>query len=299
MPPRERKQIEQYTDETVHRITARVRESKKALPRTAAAGKKKLKQKKAGARQKRKAAKASTAKETTEHQKLVQQVSEYMDEHHIGSKSAVKAFNKKKGFEGVTYNQVESYRRRLIEDPFGNKVLPEANLGTKILTDGEGDELVTWLIERNLSLDGKDRHGIEKKILVILAARQKARLLCAYRQGVHLSGYARRILRDQTVPREFFARFDARYSDRLSKKKKSKHDSKRARKATRDNSQKVEKSLYEECHFLPDENGKSLVGTMNPESGMLMRPIVDANGRFTEGPGNSRHVQWPRTAAAD
>jgi hypothetical protein len=48
MPPRERKQIVQYTDETVHRITARVREPKEAMPRTTAADKKKLKKKKAG-----------------------------------------------------------------------------------------------------------------------------------------------------------------------------------------------------------------------------------------------------------
>jgi hypothetical protein len=66
-----------------------------------------------------------------EHQKLVEQVSEYMDEQRktipdFGSKSAVKAFKKEKGFEDVTYNQVESYRRRLIEEPAAQKAAREA-----------------------------------------------------------------------------------------------------------------------------------------------------------------------------
>ena len=59
----------------------------------------------------------------------------------------------------------------------------------------------------------------------------------------------------------------------LKKKIKSNMDSARAHKATAANRDKVKKSLFDELHVLPDENGASLVGKPNPyNEGRPVRP---------------------------
>ena len=78
-----------------------------------------------------------------------------------------------------------------------------------------------------------------------------------------------------------------RQADELKKGRPSNFNEKRAKKAKFSNAKKMltegDRSLYHELTLLPDQNGVSLVGTVHPATGNIIRPIIDPkNGEFTK-----------------
>ena len=169
-----------------------------------------------------------------------------------------------------------------------------ANAGNRMLTHEEEEELVEWIIEKNLKLDGADTAEIGEKVLVILKARKVVLRALKSRRGQPLSTCAKMALNNQQVGADFFRGLRDRHGKRIKTGRSSNIDLKKAKKATYANAKKLlttgSHSLYRELTELPDENGKPLVGTVHPVSGKIIRPIIDPNtGEFTPyaGPGTS------------
>ena len=247
---------------------------------------------KAGSWHKKRAGQQLNRYESEERDKEIMRAVGYMKEHGVGAKMAVK----RRGLAamGLTHSHVSCCRGRLLAsgtspssaaEPMSPLLAKTAarNQGNRLLTDGEESQLVTWLVQNNKEMNGKDRPDFEAEILDVLRGRRLALRQQKFRIGEQLSQKAKDALSDQKVSRSFFTGFEAQYADELKKKRKSNVDASRAHKATKANADKVFKSLYKELLYLPDEDGKSLVGTPNPyNEGRPIRPIIDEQGRFTE-----------------
>ena len=169
-----------------------------------------------------------------------------------------------------------------------------ANAGNRLLTHEEEDELVEWIVEKNLKLDGPDTAQIGEKVLVILKARQVVLRALKSRRGQPLSTHAKAALKKRCVGGDFFRGLRERHGDHIKTGRSSNIDLKKAKKATFANAEKMltkgSHSLYRELTELPGEDGKPLVGTTHPVTGKIIRPIIDpTTGEFTpyDGPGTS------------
>ena len=83
------------------------------------------------------------------------------------------------------------------------------NQGNRLLTDGEESQLVTWLVQNNKEMNGKDRPDFEAEILDVLRGRRLALRQQKFRIGEQLSQKAKDALSDQKVSRSFFNGFEA------------------------------------------------------------------------------------------
>ena len=212
----------------------------------------------------------------------------------IGVKAALKLIGKSDGatqgkLQGAIDRHREAEKRQTRNLP---ELTPYANL--RLLCAYEEEDLVEWIIAQNLKLQGKDTDEITKQILLYLKVRLAVHRRKRGRDTEPLSAPAMTALTTQKVSPAFFLRFDKLYAHRLKKGKQANVDSKKAAKATIANAEKIltvgSHSLFRELTELPDENGKPLVGTINPNSGKPIRPIIDPKtGEWTKwaGPGTS------------
>ena len=60
------------------------------------------------------------------------------------------------------------------------------NQGNRLLTDGEESQLVTWLVQNNKEMNGKDRPDFEAEILDVLRGRRLALRQQKFRIGEQL-----------------------------------------------------------------------------------------------------------------
>jgi hypothetical protein len=179
------------------------------------------------------------------------------------------------------------YAKKLAVKGCVQQALVERHAGSMLLTRLEEAELCGWLKEKNLRLDGQDNDQIEEKVLIILKARKAVLRAVKGRKGTKLSTAASQALQRRAISPTWFQSFYKRNADILKKGAPGTVDEKRAKKATFANAKlnltEGSHSLYRELTELPGRDGKPTIGTIHPETGRPIRPIIDpATGEFTK-----------------
>jgi hypothetical protein len=133
----------------------------------------------------------------------------WMADNNAGIKKALK----QPQFSVFTQGQLHRAQdRAAVRARTGNL---SGNAGNRMLTHAEEEELVQWIIAKNLKLDGADTKEVGNKVLVILKARQTVLRAVKQRRGQPLSNCAKKALKTRKVGYRFFGGLRERHGDRI------------------------------------------------------------------------------------